>query len=58
MGLLRGHNKPFAEVVRIREERTRQEIEDPIKAVRQNQKVMGFSNSLVLTSRDGKEYPH
>jgi PAS domain S-box-containing protein len=49
--------RPFEEVVRINDERSRTDVEDPIKAVRRAQKVVGFSNSLILTSRSGKEYP-
>ncbi len=49
--------QPFAEVVRLRDERSRTEVDDPIAAVRRAHKVVGFSNSLVLSSRDGKEYP-
>ena len=49
--------RPFGEVVRIAEERTRTEVEDPISVVRRAQKVVGFSNSLMLTSRGGAEYP-
>jgi len=47
----------FNEVVRLSDERTGSPVEDPIEAVRRAQKVVGFSNSLVLSSRDGKEYP-
>ncbi len=49
--------RPFGEVVRIADERTRTEVEDPIWVVRRAQKVVGFSNSLMLTSRSGAEYP-
>ncbi|MGB8885715.1 MAG: CHASE3 domain-containing protein [Candidatus Korobacteraceae bacterium] len=49
--------RPFAEVIRICDERTRTEVDDPIQAVRREQKVVGFSNSLILTSRSGEEYP-
>jgi len=51
------NGRPFREVVRLSDERTRMEIEDPIEAVRRAQKVVGFSNSLLLTSRSGEEYP-
>jgi PAS domain S-box-containing protein len=50
-----GH--PFAEVVRLSDERTRAEIEDPVAAIRRSHQVVGFSNGLVLTSRSGQEYP-
>ena len=49
--------RPFGEVVRLTDERTRTLVDDPIEAVRRAQKVVGFSNSMVLASRDGKEYP-
>ena len=49
--------RPFGEVVRLTDERTRAQVDDPIEAVRRAQKVVGFSNSLVLASRDGREYP-
>jgi len=49
--------RPFGEVMRLSDERTRSSVEDPIAAVRRAQKVVGFSNSLMLTSRGGKEYP-
>ncbi len=51
------NGRPFREVMRLSDERTRTEIDDPIAAVRQAQKVVGFSNSLVLTSRSGEEHP-
>lgn len=49
--------RPFGDVMRLSDERTRLNVEDPIDAVRSAQKVVGFSNSLMLTSRSGKEYP-
>jgi PAS domain S-box-containing protein len=49
--------RPLREVLRISDEKTRSESEDPVEAVRRAQDVVGFSNSLVLTSRSGKEYP-
>lgn len=48
---------PFNEVVSLSDERTRLQVDDPIQAVRRAQHVVGFSNSLMLTSRGGKEYP-
>ena len=50
-----GH--PFSEVVSLSDERTRLQVDDPIQAVRRAQHILGFSNSLMLTSRAGKEYP-
>ncbi len=50
--------RPFGEVMRLNDERTRLNVEDdPIETVRRAQKVVGFSNSLLLTSRSGQEYP-
>jgi PAS domain S-box-containing protein len=49
--------RPFGEVMRLSDERTRLNVEDPINAVRRAQKVVGFSNSMMLTSRSGEEYP-
>ena len=46
-----------ARCLRISDEKTRSESEDPVEAVRRAQNVVGFSNSLILTSRSGKEYP-
>lgn len=49
--------RPFSEVVRLSDERTGLQVDDPIDAVRRAQKVVGFSNSLVLRGRAGKQYP-
>jgi PAS domain S-box-containing protein len=49
--------RPFGEVVRLSDERTGSQVDDPIDAVRHAEKVVGFSNSMVLTSREGKERP-
>jgi PAS domain S-box-containing protein len=49
--------RPFSEVVRLSDERSRLQVDDPIEAVRRAQHVLGFSNSLMLTSHAGKEYP-
>lgn len=49
--------RPFSEVVRLTDERTGSQVDDPIEAVQRAQTVVGFSNSLLLSSRDGKEYP-
>lgn len=49
--------RPFGEVMRLSDERTRLNVEDPIETVRRAQKVVGFSNSMMLTSRSGEEYP-
>ncbi|HSY12912.1 MAG TPA: CHASE3 domain-containing protein [Verrucomicrobiae bacterium] len=47
----------FREVVHLLDERTRLDIEDPTEGIRKAQQVVSYSASLVLTSRDGKEYP-
>ena len=49
--------RPFREVVKLGDERTRLDIEDPVEAVRRAQQVVSYPGGLVLTSRDGKEYP-
>lgn len=49
--------RPFREVVKLGDERTRLEIEDPVEAVRRAQQVISYPGGLILTSRDGKEYP-
>lgn len=49
--------RPFREVVKLGDERTRLDIEDPVEAVRRAQQVVSYPASLVLTSRDGREYP-
>ncbi len=49
--------QPFREVVKLGDERTRLEIEDPVEAVRRAQQVVSYPGGLILTSRDGREYP-
>ena len=49
--------RPFREVVKLGDERTRLDIEDPVEAVRRAQQVVSYPAGLVLTSRDGREYP-
>ncbi len=49
--------RPFREVMRLGDERTRLEVEDPVEAVRRAQQVVSYPSGLLLTSRDGKEYP-
>jgi PAS domain S-box-containing protein len=49
--------RTFGEVMHLSDERTRLHVEDPIVAVRRAQQVVGFSDSLVLTSRSGQQYP-
>lgn len=49
--------RPLSEVLRIVDERNRIAIDDPVQIVRRSQTVVGLSNSLVLLSRSGREYP-
>lgn len=49
--------RPFREVVRLLDERTRVTIDDPMEAVRREQQVVSYPAGLLLCSRDGKEYP-
>jgi PAS domain S-box-containing protein len=56
-GYAEATGRPFGEIMRLNDERTRSNVEDPIGAVRRAQKVVGFSNNLILTSRSGEEYP-
>lgn len=48
--------QPLREVVRLVDERTRAEIEDPIDAVGRSQGVVGLAN-LLLISRAQQDYP-
>ncbi len=43
--------------MKLGDERTRLEIEDPVEAVRRAQQVVSYAGGLILTSRDGREYP-
>jgi PAS domain S-box-containing protein len=49
--------KRFHEVVRLCDERTRLEVEDPVETVRRAQQVVSYSSGLILTNGNGKEYP-
>src|SRR5208337_1368755 len=49
--------RPLREVLRIVDEKTRTEIDDPVQIVRHAQTVVGLSNNLVLVSRSQQEYP-
>jgi PAS domain S-box-containing protein len=51
------NGRPFREVVRLADERTRLDVEDLTNSLRCLQKVVSYSSGLMLTSRDGKEYP-
>jgi PAS domain S-box-containing protein len=45
------------EVLRIVDEKTRSEIEDPVQTVRHSQGAVGLSNNLLLIDRSHREYP-
>ena len=49
--------RPLGEVARLVDERTRQELIDPVEVVRRAEKVVGLSNHALLISRSGQEYP-
>ena len=49
--------RPLHEVLRIIDERTRTELEDPVALVRRSQPVVNVSSHVALISRSGQEYP-
>jgi PAS domain S-box-containing protein len=49
--------RPLHEVLRIIDERTRTEFEDPVALVRRSQPVVNVSSHVALISRSGQEYP-
>lgn len=49
--------RKFGDVVHLTDERTQLKADDPIELVSRAQNVMSFSNSLLLTSRNGTTYP-
>src|SRR5271166_6330194 len=49
--------RPLREVLRIVEEKTRAEIDDPVETVGRAQSVVGLSNNLMLINRSQQEYP-
>jgi PAS domain S-box-containing protein len=51
------NGRQFHDVIKLGDERTRLEVEDPVDSVRRAQKLVSYSNGLTLTSRSGKEYP-
>lgn len=51
------NGRSLGEVVRIVDEKTRAEIDDPVQIVRRAQTVVGLSNNLALISRLQQEYP-
>ncbi|HEX8813310.1 MAG TPA: CHASE3 domain-containing protein, partial [Terracidiphilus sp.] len=51
------HGRRLREVLRIVDEETRADIDDPVQTVSRSQRVVGLSNHLVLISRSQQEYP-
>jgi PAS domain S-box-containing protein len=51
------HGRPLREVLRIVDEKTRTEIDDPVQTVRHWQGTVGLSNNLLLIDRLHREYP-
>ena len=49
--------RPLQKVLRILDERTRTEIEDPVNLVRSARPVLSVSSYVALISRSGQEYP-
>jgi PAS domain S-box-containing protein len=49
--------RPLREVLRIIDERSRTELEDPFALVRRSQPVVNVSSYVALISRSGQEYP-
>jgi PAS domain S-box-containing protein len=49
--------RPLRDVLRIMDERTRTELEDPVALVRRSQGVVNVSSHVALISRSGQEYP-
>ncbi len=49
--------RPLRDILRIIDERSRTEIEDPVALVRQAQPILSVSSPMALLSRSGQEYP-
>ncbi len=49
--------RPLREVLRIVDEKTRAEIDDPVETVSRSQSVIALSNHLLLIGRAQQEYP-
>jgi PAS domain S-box-containing protein len=49
--------RPLREVLRIIDQRTRTELEDPVALVRRSRTVLNVSGHVALRSRSGQEYP-
>jgi len=51
------HGRPLREVLRIVDEKTHIEIDDPVHTVHRSRGAVGLSNSLLLIDRSHREYP-
>ncbi len=51
------NGKRFHDVMKLCDERTRSELENPVDSIRREPRVVSYSSGLMLTSRDGREYP-
>ena len=49
--------QPLREVLRIVDEKTRSEIDDPVQTVRHTRGAVGLSNNLLLIDRSSRQYP-
>ncbi len=49
--------KPLGEVLRVVNERTRENVEDPVSKVLREGKVVGLANHTLLMAKDGTERP-
>ena len=51
------HGKPLEQVFHIINEQTRQSVDNPVRRVMREGRVVGLANHTVLVSKDGTEYP-
>jgi PAS domain S-box-containing protein len=51
------NGRPLRDVLRIIDEKTRTEVEDPVTLVRRSQSAVNVSGHVALVSRSGREYP-
>ena len=51
------NGRPLRDVLRIVDEKTRTEVEDPVTLVRRSQSAVNVSGHVALVSRSGQEYP-
>jgi PAS domain S-box-containing protein len=54
---LQARSRPLREVAHLVDEKTREELPDPVEAVRRSEKVVSLSDPILLISRAGQEYP-